>query len=69
MSGFTGGALDAARELGKIRTLVLLGESDVRAVFAGEVRLEGLLEARLLHFQRYGEPYAPTVGRGLQPGT
>lgn|GEM_PF-3087171 len=57
MSGFTGGAIKNACEIGKRHTIILMDGVDVKSIFRGHSRLELLLQKKLDFFQRKGNPY------------
>jgi tetratricopeptide (TPR) repeat protein len=58
MSGFTEGAINYARDIGKEHAVIFIDREEVEQVIDGSLRLEGLLEWKLVQWRRTGEPYA-----------
>jgi len=58
MSGFTEGAVENAREIGKTHTILLFDRKDTMNIFEGNSKLETVLDKKLFSFQKTGNPYA-----------
>lgn len=64
MSGFTDSAVSYAREMGQRHAVILIDGEEMDAVIVARFRFEGLLEWKLSHWRRNGNPYVRRIDGG-----
>lgn len=57
MSGFVPETIEYARDLGRDHAILLVDDQEMDHVFSGRIRFESLIEWKLLHWRRSGNPY------------
>lgn len=57
MSGFRPPAIEAAKDISKTHTIILIDGDEIRNIMSGKLRLETVLESKITNFEMYGNPY------------